>query len=157
MKRIFFSVLIAALALCFFGCAKDEPVTAAPDEIVLDILLQTNDTVYTAGIDYFIDGTFLGGQAMNHADNTALSNPKHCFFRLGPDAFPTGTVDLRGFGFLMKLSADPDPQADVQAIADSVGFTETNEIAPFGAAFGNVYRFTVTGSFENGFRLEKAE
>lgn len=157
MKRILFIALVAALALCFFGCAKENPVTAAPDEIVLDITLQTDDTVYTAGIDYFMDGTFLGGMAANHADNSPLSPGERHVFRLGPEQFPAGTEDLRGFGFLVKLSADPDPQADVQAIADSVGFTETNGIDPFGAAFGNVYRFTVTGSFESGFRLEKTE
>ena len=106
MKRHIGAALAFALLLAVLcGCGKERPVTANADEFVICVRLQTEDAVMCAAADYFINGEFLGGLAMNHADGTALERDETMVFRFAKEQFPPGTKDFKGFSFLVKLSA----------------------------------------------------
>ena len=150
MKRLAAAAAVLLLLAALCGCGKERPVTANADEFVICIRLQTQEAVMCAGLDYYINGEFLGGQVMNHADGSALEPDKEIVFRFSAEWFPPETKDFNGFSFAVKLSAEP-PAADIEDVANSVGFSETALCAPFTLEYGNVYRFTVSGSFADGF------
>ncbi len=154
-KRILTAaLLLPALLAALCGCGKQTQVSANADEFVVCVRLDTEDAAICAALDYYISGTFLGGLAMNHADGSALEQDEDIVFRFSADQFPPGTENFNGFSFLIKLSAQP-PAAYVEDIANSVGYTETAQCAPFTPAYGNVYAYTVSGSFAEGFTLKQ--
>lgn len=147
MKKALVGIVLLVLLLC--GCTGKE-ITAAEDEIavVVDISGVTDD-VYRADIEYFLDEEWMGGMAMGHADGTVYKEPD-TVFRFTSECFPEN-ADLSNFSFHIVLSYDKDGIEGL--FSESARISPSNPCEPFAAEYGNIYRYSVTGSYTDGLVL----
>lgn len=148
MKKIFLTIMIITTALmAFTGCGRTDIIAAASrDEIV--ILLDISDIsepVYTAEIEYSLNGKTVGDMGCCNANGTPLI--KYVRFVLTENELSENAV-TDNFSFNVTMYADKDDHSE-----SSVKTQKTADCIAFKASYGNIYRFTVSGSFEDGFTL----
>jgi len=146
MRKVLIGLLAALLLLA--GCSRPE-ITANADEIVVALnLSDITDDIYSAAISYYLDDELIGSAACAHADETPYNEPK-AVFSLTPLDLPEG-ADLDKFSFHASVSFEKDGTGDVSAAEKTLS---TDNCKPFEAAYGNIYRFILTGSRTEGLEL----
>ena len=149
MKKVIFLLVILAMVLS--GCSSGE-ISAKEDEFVLDIRLDgITEDLYRVGISYFLAGDLMGGLATGYADQTPYRE-KAAAFRITPADLPEGRAPER-FSFQVTVSFDRGGTGTFSS-AEKIITSNTSE--QFDAEYGNVYSFSLTGSYSDGLYL-KAE
>ena len=154
MRRIsrFLVLLIIAVSVLLVSCGSKE-VTVGPDEIVLAFRIDTSDDVYQIAVEYSSRDVFCGGTGESHADGSCFDDGETHYFVFERDMFPEETLTDR-MSFSVML-ADSLKYMDVQSLAGRVGFSEPCDFGPMDVSPGNIYRFVISGSFAEGFRLSE--
>ena len=154
MKREIMTVicilLIGAAALFLNSCAQRE-LTAAEDEIVIAVTVNSKDSVFQTGLEYWADGAFCGGMACANADGSRQKDGEERVFRFDPSCFRGGILPSEMTVAVML--SDSHEHLDIQSLAERAGFCEPCEYGPFPVEAGTVYRFHMSGSFSDGFDL----
>ena len=147
-RKILVGITLFLLTLC--GCITKE-ITAAEDEVVIAVDIGgIEEDVYRVDLEYFLDEELMGGMAMSYADQTALRD-RNIVFRLTPAEFPEN-ASLSDFSFHVVLSFDQDGIEGL--FSESGRISSTNPCEAFAADYGEIYRFTVAGSYVDGLVLD---
>lgn len=149
MKRYLIALFILLLLL-IAGCSHEEAgIKANDDEIVIAVNREAiTEDIYRVDIEYYLDDDLMGGMATGNADQTVYKeNP---VFRLTAHEFPEG-ADLDNFSFHIVISFD---KGGIDTFSSSGRILSTNISDHFKVEYGKVYRFNITGNFEDGLELE---
>ena len=150
MKKTIISLLIvSAMFITLTGCRKTE-IHPAEDEIVIALdISDVSDTIYAADIGYSLDGKLVGSMGCCNADGSPLKDIIR--FSLEENVFPENS-DTEHLSFNVMLYGDKDG-----ASSSSGKIKKTAESITFSPSYGNIYGYSITGSFAEGFALSGAK
>ena len=150
VRSIALLLLILSFSVMLSCCAGRGP-SAGPDEIILSVGFETEDDVYQVAVEYWAGDTFCGGTASSHADGSRYGRNETASFIFDPSMFPDGRLpEKMSVSFML---ADSLEHMDIESLAGRVGFCDPCDYGPFDVLPGTVYRFVLSGSFSEGFRL----
>lgn len=150
MKKAVLLLVSSFLLILFSGCAQKE-VLPEEDEMIIEVdISEINDPVYRLDISYFLDDELMGGMAVSNTDTTEYKGPAYFVFL--PENFPENG-NLENFSFKITVSGDKNGINDLFSSSELMDSTEACE--QFRVEYGKLHHYKVTGSFEEGFKLEK--
>ncbi len=155
MKKIYALILsLTIMLVSVSGCGKvDIITTASPEEIVLLLdISEISEPVYAAEIEYSLNGKAVGDYGCCNANGSALR--KYVRFALTEDELPENTA-AENLSFNVMLYGDKDSVNGESSSSDKI--KKTGESKTFDPSYGRIYRFTLSGSFEDGFKLSGSE
>ena len=133
------------------SCCGSRGPSAGPDEIILSVGIETEDDVYQVAVEYWVGDIFCGGTASSHADGSRFGRNETASFVFDPSMFPEGKLpETMSVSFML---ADSLEHLDIESLAGRIGFCEPCDYGPFDVSPATVYRFVLSGSFAEGFRL----
>ena len=125
VRSIALLLLILSFSVMLSCCAGRGP-SAGPDEIILSVGFETED-------------------------GSRFSRNETASFIFDPSMFPDGRLpEKMSVSFML---ADSLEHMDIESLAGRVGFCDPCDYGPFDVLPGTVYRFVLSGSFSEGFRL----
>jgi len=144
--------ILLALLLGMSGAGREAAPTAAEDEFIIRVRLDTADEVFMLSCIYRLDGEMAGGGATCSAD---LKSPlsRTVYETFDERDFPEG-ADLESFSIRFGLS-DRIENGDVPDAAGRTLWAE-NEIA-VPVRFGETCGVVISGDRESGYRAALEE
>ena len=139
------------MVLCAAGCVwlNPEPVyTANVNEVVIVVEPNTDDSVYEVMGIFGVNGILCGGRGGGNADRSKLEYAIDAL-RLEPKDFPIKS-DLSTFTVDFYLATVNDHAIDFDNPTE--GMVPVAGTLAFPVAYGNVYRVSITGSAEKGYK-----
>ena len=149
MKKILILIL-SLLMLLFAGCGAYE-LKANSDEVIICIdFSDVSQDVFRVDMTYSLNGELMGGQGTCYPDGSAMKGP--AVFHLDTVCFPENS-SLEGFSFNAVLCGDTSGMQELFSSAEIIN--HSNECEVITPQYGEIYNYKISGSYEEGFKLER--
>ena len=150
MKKAIILLLLALVMIT--GCSVHDEISAREDEVAIGVdISEISEDIYRLDMNYYLDGELMGGLAVSAVNQKPLRKEPYAFY-LDRNSFPED-VDLSRFSFDIRVQGDDTTLNEMFSESEHAANTGKSEI--FAVEYGKVYNYIITGSFEEGFKLEK--
>lgn len=151
LRKVITVMMCIGILFSMTGCFKQEHIEADSSEAVITVDIDAvEDKIYRLDLVYFLEDELMGGQAVSYVDESPLKGTQ--VFRLTGEDFPEGSL-REGFSFYIVVSGDKNGINELISSAEIIG--NTNYSDTFTAVYGCLYAYSIKGSFEKGFTLER--